>query len=464
MVDLLPAGVISHGVYGGSQFVQNAPSGAKNSFGVMHPGSPLSFQYESAMVGAGYISCQGRRVCGATMTTDGFGRWSVPSAKDMADVLNMMTASNQSYHQYFDMSLEKVFEMICALQKEVRSLKGGGAAPAAGSWGGCGCGMGNMGHDFGSNDVVQGRVVDGTGGPRTTTRAQSADRTAATRRAPPGVAPDMTALENDVQELKRKFGMNMAADPHHGAAMCDGKTTMAKSAADTAKTTALGAGWDWRAKTSATPGPPPMEPPAAGTHLGSFDRPGTLPTGGSAAVPAMGATQTPAKPEMSQTTPRAAPWNRQVSPPAPSEPQHGMRPSPWSRPTPTTHTAPEPPLPGQRAETPMQQRQPPSSGAPTSPASPAKAGGTGGYKKANLEDAIEVSNLTAELDRCMMMRQVSAQSAGGASLSNVPCALNGRAVTPGRAPVAAQPQPGQMGASGRFKGVPQSVATKLFIK
>ena len=28
---------------------------------------------------------------------------------------------------------------------------------------GCGCGMGNMGHDFGSNDVVQGRVVDGTG-------------------------------------------------------------------------------------------------------------------------------------------------------------------------------------------------------------------------------------------------------------------------------------------------------------
>lgn len=425
MVDLLPAGVISHGVYGGSQFVQNAPNGAKNSFGVMHPGSPLSFQYETAMVGAGYISCQGRRVCGATMTNDGFGRWSVPSAKDMADVLNMMTASNQSYHQYFDMSLDKVFEMICALQKEVRSLKGG-AAPAPGSFGGCGCGMGHMGQDFAGNDVVQGRVVDGTGGPRTTTRAHSADRTAATRRAPPGVAPDMAALENDVQELKRKFGMNMPADPNHGGGMCDGKATMAKSAADTAKTTTPGAGWDWRAKTSATPGPHPTEPPAPGAHPCSFDR------RSSAAVPAMGATQTPAKPEMSQTTPRAAPWNRQVSPPAPSEPQHGSRPSPWSRPAPTTHTAPEPPLPGQRAETPMQQRQPPPSGAPTSPGSPAKTGGAGGYKtqgKANLEDGVEVANLTAELDRCMMMRQVSAQSAGGASLSNVPCALNGRAVT-----------------------------------
>eukprot|EP00439_Symbiodinium_sp_Y106_P068951 s418_g11.t2 len=350
------------------------------------------------------------------------------------------------------MSLEKVFEMICALQKEVRSLKGGGAAPAAGSWGGCGCGMGNMGHDFGSNDVVQGRVVDGTGGPRTTTRAQSADRTAATRRAPPGVAPDMTALENDVQELKRKFGMNMAADPHHGAAMCDGKTTMAKSAAESW-------GTQRRRRHSALAGIGELR------HLRRLGRLQWSPRplahiSAPSIVPVLCRQEVPPL----QTTPRAAPWNRQVSPPAPSEPQHGMRPSPWSRPTPTTHTAPEPPLPGQRAETPMQQRQPPSSGAPTSPASPAKAGGTGGYKKANLEDAIEVSNLTAELDRCMMMRQVSAQSAGGASLSNVPCALNGRAVTPGRAPVAAQPQPGQMGASGRFKGVPQSVATKLFIK
>ena len=28
---------------------------------------------------------------------------------------------------------------------------------------GCGCGMGHMGQDFAGNDVVQGRVVDGTG-------------------------------------------------------------------------------------------------------------------------------------------------------------------------------------------------------------------------------------------------------------------------------------------------------------
>lgn len=30
------------------------------------------------------------------MTNDGFGRWSVPSARDLADVFNMIMASSQS--------------------------------------------------------------------------------------------------------------------------------------------------------------------------------------------------------------------------------------------------------------------------------------------------------------------------------------------------------------------------------
>lgn len=48
------------------------------------------------MVGAGYVACEGKRVCGATMTADGFGRWAVPSARDLPDVLNMVMACNQS--------------------------------------------------------------------------------------------------------------------------------------------------------------------------------------------------------------------------------------------------------------------------------------------------------------------------------------------------------------------------------
>ena len=30
------------------------------------------------------------------MTSDGFGRWAVPSARDLADVLNMVISSNHS--------------------------------------------------------------------------------------------------------------------------------------------------------------------------------------------------------------------------------------------------------------------------------------------------------------------------------------------------------------------------------
>ena len=39
---------------------------------------------------------RGKRVCGATMTSDGFGRWAVPSARDLADVMNMVISSNHS--------------------------------------------------------------------------------------------------------------------------------------------------------------------------------------------------------------------------------------------------------------------------------------------------------------------------------------------------------------------------------
>jgi hypothetical protein len=35
------------------------------------------------------------------MTSDGFGRWSVPSARDLADVFNMIIASNHSHLAFF---------------------------------------------------------------------------------------------------------------------------------------------------------------------------------------------------------------------------------------------------------------------------------------------------------------------------------------------------------------------------
>lgn len=122
MVDLLPAGVISHGLYGGAKWVQNQPTGQSNSWGVLRPGAPLNFTYQPAMVGAGYIACEGKRVCGATMTSDGFGRWSVPSARDLADVFNMIIASNHSYCQYFDMTVDRIFERVNVLGAEVHRL------------------------------------------------------------------------------------------------------------------------------------------------------------------------------------------------------------------------------------------------------------------------------------------------------------------------------------------------------
>jgi len=122
MVDLLPAGLISHGLYGGSTFVQNQPTGQMNSWGVLRPGAPLKFNYVPATVGAGFIACEGKRVCGATMTSDGFGRWAVPSARDLADVLNMVISSNHSYAQYFDMTVDKIFERMNVLGTELHRV------------------------------------------------------------------------------------------------------------------------------------------------------------------------------------------------------------------------------------------------------------------------------------------------------------------------------------------------------
>lgn len=147
MVDLLPAGVISHGLYGGAKWVQNQPTGQSNSWGVARPGAPLNFTYQPAMVGAGYISCEGKRVCGATMTSDGFGRWAVPSARDLADVFNMIIASNHSYVQYFDMTVDRIFERVNVLSSDVHRLK---LALSRGS--------GNAGAE--AVQAVQGQVVE----------------------------------------------------------------------------------------------------------------------------------------------------------------------------------------------------------------------------------------------------------------------------------------------------------------
>merc|ERR1719331_3636249 len=115
MVDLLPAGIISHGVYGNPKWVQNQANDTTNSWGVQKPGRILKFGYESASVGAGFISCEGQRVCGATMTSDGLGRWAVPSAKDIPEVLNMLTASIQKNTEYLEQTCNKIYDAFAEL-------------------------------------------------------------------------------------------------------------------------------------------------------------------------------------------------------------------------------------------------------------------------------------------------------------------------------------------------------------
>lgn len=115
MVDFLPAGAISHGVYGHPKKVATtAPAGNCNIWGVQKPGKMLSFAYESASIGAGFISCEGQRVCGATMSSDGLGRWAVPSAKDIPDVLNMLATNLQNALEYHDQTAERIYEKIAA--------------------------------------------------------------------------------------------------------------------------------------------------------------------------------------------------------------------------------------------------------------------------------------------------------------------------------------------------------------
>jgi len=457
-VDLLPAGMISHGLYGGSQFVQNQPNGSQNSFGILRPGGALNFRYEPAVVGAGFIACEGKRVCGATMTSDGFGRWAVPSAKDLADVFNMMMAATQNQTMYFDATVEKIFETVSALQKEVRSLKAGGAGAAPQSVpsnGGVAGGYGNLGGDYGDT-IVQGKVIEGPGFRGSAPRAHSADRTAAARRGGASMfAQDMNTLDADVQELKRKFGMSPMGEAAAAPNMADSKAPMSASKWQPPETGKSGGGWDWRGKpTTPQPGMEKfaLTKESAGTGPAAGDR-------GKPEAPSMQPAH--AGPAITVSAPMAPP-----SRPVGSGGNSPTRPSPWSRQTspaapPTQETA----LPGARPETPVQTRPGPSAttaASATSPMSPGMAKGTGATapSKPPVED---VMNLTAELDKCLMMRQVSAQSAGGASLSNQP--LSGRPVTPGRtAQAAAMMQQQQACHAGRFKGVPQSVATKLFIK
>lgn len=88
--------------YRDSVWVQSEPKGDSNIWGVENAGAPLMFEYVPADWGAGYIACNQRRVCGASMTADGMARVAVPAAMDVPRVLNMVVQDAHSRAKCLD--------------------------------------------------------------------------------------------------------------------------------------------------------------------------------------------------------------------------------------------------------------------------------------------------------------------------------------------------------------------------
>jgi len=116
--DLLPAGVIQ-GWYGKSAFVTGKATNETNQWGVPKPKKVIHFEYKPADMGAGCINCEGKKVCGASMTSDGFGRWAVPAATDIPEVLNMTLKNARQYCDYLEKTNEKVFDQTATIAKEL---------------------------------------------------------------------------------------------------------------------------------------------------------------------------------------------------------------------------------------------------------------------------------------------------------------------------------------------------------
>jgi len=57
------------------------------------------------------------------MTSDGLGRWAVPSAKDIPEVLNMLVASIQKHAEYFDKTSETIFDSMVKFRDEMQSVR-----------------------------------------------------------------------------------------------------------------------------------------------------------------------------------------------------------------------------------------------------------------------------------------------------------------------------------------------------
>ncbi|CAJ1461197.1 unnamed protein product [Effrenium voratum] len=75
-----------------------------NSWGVAKP-SALNLRYEtSGPQGGGFIVCNNKKFCG-----DSLGR---PSGRDLVEILNSVLTCNQSWAQYFDQTVEKIFDAV----------------------------------------------------------------------------------------------------------------------------------------------------------------------------------------------------------------------------------------------------------------------------------------------------------------------------------------------------------------
>mmetsp|Transcript_129394 Transcript_129394/g.235181 ORF Transcript_129394/g.235181 Transcript_129394/m.235181 type:complete len:983 (-) Transcript_129394:200-3148(-) len=123
MDDILPTGVMSHGLYGSPRFMENRSSSHTNCWGVQKPDRMLDFTYESATHGTGYIACEGRRVCQTTMTGDGFGSQAVPYARDMPEAFNMLSRHMQKYAEYLDQTCDEIYNTMVKQWNEMQQMQ-----------------------------------------------------------------------------------------------------------------------------------------------------------------------------------------------------------------------------------------------------------------------------------------------------------------------------------------------------
>jgi len=109
------------GWYEKTTFVQ-AKAGGTNKWGVKNPvGHALSFDYEPATFGAGFIrnSNTQTKVCGATMS-DGGASWPVADARELPIVFNMLSKNYRDHADYLEKTLEVAFDQTMCVAEQLK--------------------------------------------------------------------------------------------------------------------------------------------------------------------------------------------------------------------------------------------------------------------------------------------------------------------------------------------------------